>query len=331
LLDNFHIFLTTNTLDMKKFVLSVLYAAAFSATAQTVFWSEDFGTGCNQGTSASSYTGPNGAWTVSSTGTNDPYANLWFVSATEAFTGSNSCGDGCGNNSALTDATLHLGNAAIPAIGLAADNGATYNTGGLCQSFAICVITNTRAESPVIDCSGATNITLTFAYLEGGDGSIDDGTVWYFDGAQWSQLANPPKTSTQCAPQGYWETFSIVLPASAENNPNVKIGFNWMNNDDGTGTDPSFAIDSIRISAGAITSIASNDLKNEVKVINAGTDIVIECSKPYNVVAIHDITGRSIAFNLEGNRLSLASSQSIYFLEIEVNGERMIKKIQAGR
>jgi PKD repeat protein len=34
---------------------------------------------------------------------------------------------------------------------------------------------------------------------------------------------------------------------SADNNPNVKIGFNWTNNDDGIGTDPSFAVDNITL------------------------------------------------------------------------------------
>jgi len=38
------------------------------------------------------------------------------------------------------------------------------------------------------------------------------------------------------------------LPASANNNPNVKIGFRWINNDDGDATDPSFAVDDIVLS-----------------------------------------------------------------------------------
>ncbi|PCH92367.1 MAG: hypothetical protein COB85_08235, partial [Bacteroidetes bacterium] len=51
-----------------------------------------------------------------------------------------------------------------------------------------------------------------------------------------------------CSPQGTWTAFSILLPASANNNDSVKIGFNWTNNDDGVGTDPSVAIDDITLS-----------------------------------------------------------------------------------
>jgi hypothetical protein len=38
-----------------------------------------------------------------------------------------------------------------------------------------------------------------------------------------------------------------VLPASANNNPNVRIGFRWINNDDGDATDPSFAADDVEV------------------------------------------------------------------------------------
>jgi gliding motility-associated-like protein len=57
-----------------------------------------------------------------------------------------------------------------------------------------------------------------------------------------------PKTTLCPSGQGEWATFSIALPASANNNPNVRIGFRWVNNDDGTGADPSFAVDNITLS-----------------------------------------------------------------------------------
>jgi len=90
---------------------------------------------------------------------------------------------------------------------------------------------------------------MSFYYIEDGDGTNDDGTVWYYDGTTWALLVNTPKTPTgACSPQGQWTHYSIALPASANNNPNVKIGFNWTDNDDGVGTDPSFAIDSVSLS-----------------------------------------------------------------------------------
>ncbi|MCX7697537.1 MAG: hypothetical protein N2Z72_07600, partial [Bacteroidales bacterium] len=51
--------------------------------SQLVFWSEGFGTGCNQGQLANGFTSSNGTWTVTNTGTNGNYANQWYVSATE--------------------------------------------------------------------------------------------------------------------------------------------------------------------------------------------------------------------------------------------------------
>ncbi|MCZ2141517.1 MAG: hypothetical protein LC096_09040, partial [Bacteroidia bacterium] len=66
-----------------------------------------------------------------------------------------------------------------------------------------------------------------------------------------------PKTLTGCGFQGLWTSYTIQLPPSANNNPNVKIGFGWVNNDDGLGTDPSFAVDDITLStspAGGLTT-----------------------------------------------------------------------------
>ena len=59
---------------------------------------------------------------------------------------------------------------------------------------------------------------------------------------------NTPKTTVCSSGQGQWAAYTIALPASANNNPTVKIGFRWVNNDDGVGTDPSYAIDSLSLS-----------------------------------------------------------------------------------
>ena len=224
--------------------LILLSAFPFLTGAQT-FWTETFNNGCTSGCLASSYTGPNGTWTLFATGSNDPLnANKWYISCAENGNGSGNCGSGCGNN-----ATLHIG----ADDGFVLDPGAAYDAGGFCGVF-FCVQTDMRAESPTINCTGKTNITLKFDYMEFGDNSIDDGSVYYFDGAIWNLLVNTPKTlccgNQTCngSIQGKWVNYSISLPASANNNPNVKIGFRWMNNDDGAGTDPSFAIDNVQLS-----------------------------------------------------------------------------------
>ncbi|MBN8703581.1 MAG: gliding motility-associated C-terminal domain-containing protein, partial [Bacteroidetes bacterium] len=111
---------------------------------------------------------------------------------------------------------------------------------------------------------GKTNITLTFEYLMAGEGNNDYGEIFYFDGTTWSSLGKP--ATVNCAHflfgcgnegacgtslflgQGVWASHSIVLPASANNNANVKIGFLWVNNGNNVGTDPSFAIDNVILS-----------------------------------------------------------------------------------
>lgn len=234
---------------MKKLftmLTAMLLAGAYQSGAQ-IFWTENFESGSTGGALASAYTGPNGAWSVVSTGTNDAFGNIWYVSCSENGHTNGICGSGCtAASSTATLATLHLG---APS-SLGGDLGAAYNAGGL-----LAATTNYRVESPTINCTGKVGITLSFNYIENGDGTNDDATVWYYNGTTWALLVNTPKTpAAACSPQGQWTSYSIALPASANNNPSVKIGFNWTNNDDGAGTDPSFAVDSVALSAPASTT-----------------------------------------------------------------------------
>lgn len=86
---------------------------------------------------------------------------------------------------------------------------------------------------------------MKFNFIHNGQPGFDECSVMYFDGTSWTSLGVLPRTVGICNPQGYWTEYSVDLPASANNNPNVRIGFNWKNNDDGVGTDPSVAIDDI--------------------------------------------------------------------------------------
>jgi len=234
---------------MPKILLRIclVFAWLFSAgkvTAQ-VFWTETFSNGCASLCTVSSYSGgPNGPWTLSSTGTNDTHANQWYVSGSECGFNAGVCGNGCGT----TDPSLHVGN--VPSSPNAfffcptGDCGAAYDAGWGTNR----VRTSRRAESPIIDCSGRTGIRISFNYIENGEGSSDNASLWYFDGSTWSQIADMAKSNNSgCSGQGRWTAFSMNLPASANNNPNVKIGFNWVNNDNGSGSDPSFAVDDIQL------------------------------------------------------------------------------------
>lgn len=206
------------------------------------FWTEAFQNSCSSNCPANGYVGPNGAWTTASTGPNGSDPNVWYVSGAECGNAPAACGSACSG----TDPSLHLGSNAS----VLGDIGAAYLAGGLGFWFPQ---TNVRAQSPAINCTGYSNITLSFNYIEWGSGAVDDGSLWYFDGATWTLLFNLNKTACcggACngSRQGMWTTYTTILPASANNNPNVKIGFNWTNNDDNVGEDPSFAIDDIVLS-----------------------------------------------------------------------------------
>lgn len=245
-----------------------------------VFWTEEFGSGCNTGQLASSYSGINGAWSITNTGNNEITANTFYVSAEENGQGAGVCGAACGSNRTLHVSTTYLG-----------DLGAAYlETDALsCSFLGLCSATDKRAESPVINCTGQSGITLSFNYMEFGEGTADNASLWYYDGATWSQLVDLSKTlccgGVVCdgLTQGLWTSYSIALPASANNNPNVRIGFRWVNNANGVGTDPSFAVDDIKLlGAGATETFTAEYFRANPQavynnVVNAPIDHISQC------------------------------------------------------
>ncbi len=313
---------------MKKiYLILAICTSSVLATGQ-VFWTETFGTGCNQGQLASAFTGANGAWTIASTGTNDATANTFYIGAQEAGNAIGSCGTGCAGT---VDATLHVGNIAIAIVSLVADNGASYFSGvaGACAAVGICATTNRRAESPIINCTGKSGITLSCGYMENGDATTDDASLWYSadGGTTWTLLNNMAKTTLgTCAPQGTWTAYSFALPASANNNATVKIGFNWTNNDDGLGTDPSFAVDDITLSG---LSVGITDASSEsLQVFANGSSVIIKSNDVVQLQGVFDVLGRTITASLENNTINLEAQPSgVYFVRVIVNGQTFTKKV----
>lgn len=239
---------------MKKFIFTLFLPCFWSlcSFSQTVFWSETFSNGCTEGCFANAYVGPNGAWGVNNAGgTNGAAPNQWFVSCAENNMGAGNCSASCGSNP-----TLHVGaNLAsfctcFVCAGINGDCGAAYDA----CSFNLCSggspATSRRAFSPNINTVGQTGITLSFVYIENGQGTTDNATVQYSidGGATWVALVDPAKTPNTCFGQGRWTAFSIALPASCENITTLRIGFVWNNNADGSGSDPSFAVDDVQLS-----------------------------------------------------------------------------------
>jgi gliding motility-associated-like protein len=295
----------------------MLLLSSFYVKSQT-FWTEPFTNGCTAACLASSYTtGPNGAWTLTSTGTNDAEANEWFISCAENGNAVGACGSGCGNN-----ATLHVGaNDGMTVT----DGGASYDAGGLCPTL-FCVATDMRAESPTINCTGHSTITLAFQYMEDGDGTNDDATLWYYNGSIWAQIDPLAKTPFgACAPQGKWASFSIVLPASADNNPNVKIGFRWVNNDDGVGSDPSFAVDNVTLSTASagplpVAAFSINDSTICVGSCINFTDLTTNTPTSWAWTFPNGTPGTSAIPNPTGICFNVAGTYPVTLIATNANG-----------
>lgn len=248
-------------------VLAVLFCSGIKA--QT-FWTENFNNGCSSGCDASAYTGTNGAWTQTITGTEGTDPNMWYVSCAENGHTSGICGTGCAAaSSTATLASLHVGSNPNSM----GDVGAAYDAGGLC-GILTCPETSRRIESPVINCSAINQpIGVSFNYISAGSPPSDLCNLWYYNGSTWTLLqAIPPTINSSCSGQGLWTNITIALPASAIGNANVKIGFEWKNNDDGAGTDPSFAVDDVML---GVTNSITTSPASEAKVIyNSSSDAI---------------------------------------------------------
>ncbi|MFM9053050.1 MAG: PKD domain-containing protein, partial [Bacteroidota bacterium] len=102
-------------------------------------------------------------------------------------------------------------------------------------------------ESPVINCTGKTNVQLSFTYILGGIPNDDYCKVEYFDGTSWQTIDTPTPTFACSLGAAVWTQKILSLPASASNNQNVRIGFTWVNGEGGTGIGPAFAVDEIQL------------------------------------------------------------------------------------
>jgi|GEM_PF-519948 len=211
--------------------------AISTGPAKIPFWTETFTNGCASGCLATAYASPNGAWTQALLGTNGNTANIWYISGKECGNNAGSCQNVCAG-----DASLHMGSGVSTVL----DSGAAYSFGN--PGPLINVQTNKRIQSPVINCANKYNIIVEFNYLENGSGTVDNAMLVYFDGVAWTSIVDLNKTIQGACPGGStWTKFRVNLPASSNNNANVRIGFSWSNDADGIGANPSFAVDDITL------------------------------------------------------------------------------------
>ncbi len=219
-----------NSFMMKHLLLTLLTLGIISSLfSQDLIWNEDFDSSNNWGTLNQTLGGEGSI------------ANQFWISDAEAGNDDGMCGSAGGG-----DASLHI--STNP--GYLGDLGAAYEAGaGFCGSFpSLCPITNKRSISNSITTTGYSNLTINFNYIENGQGSIDNAILEYStnNGSAWMTLVDMPKSSVCPNSQGLWTAYSMSLPVSTEDIETLQIAFKWTN-DDGVGTDPSFAVDDIEI------------------------------------------------------------------------------------
>jgi len=232
------------------------------------FWAEDFGTSektGNQGTLANTYRGFNGPWEITDADQTGQKSNKWYVSAMEGGMGSGSCSQRFSEDPTLLNSTLHIGHKD--------DNGKEESAAKYWKNESS--YTESRVESPMIDCSGKSDITVNFEYFCGGIAGTDFLSLYYFDGNEWSLLTTfgPSPISIECnnISKALWKTSdTYYLPSSANNNSNVRIGFRWKNDISTAGNfeDFSVAIDNVIVSNTSSSGGGSSEPTERITKIN---------------------------------------------------------------
>lgn len=238
-------------------VISLILAGLFPIFIQAQVWQENFDNGCTNGCSGNGYTSLNGTWTVTNIGTNGVNANRWYVSCSEdGFLAAPPCANTC-SNPAPGNATAHISNVSTSTAAF------LICPGGDCRAIyddsTPAEATSIRLESPVISTFGLTGISLSMIYILGGVNCVSDfASIEYHDGTSWTVLVPCLAQTINTCPGphtgSYNLAYTVALPASANNNPSIRIAFLWENDGNGTGTDPSFAIDNLVISNSGLAS-----------------------------------------------------------------------------
>ena len=240
--------------------------ATEGVTEPGLLWSENFGSSENKITGDKGNSAETFGWTKTNlyVGTASK-PNQWFVSGTAP--GNKELGE-CSKvwpltettsltNQSLDNRTLHIGKFNS---NLDGDEGAFFQTTDE-------NITDVRIESPLINCSGVSDLEISFHYYTGGNALTDFLELYCYDGLEWTLVTTfLPSEPGDCAVsiqnnsgldldnQGLitkWVGIGgILLPQSASNNPSVKIGFRWKNTGNPSATNKSaisVAIDNIKI------------------------------------------------------------------------------------
>lgn len=209
------------------FLISLILCYSYG-TGQTLLWSDDF-----EATASD--------WDLTITpGTNGSEANIWEINDNEGGVVPPGCGTASNG-----DKTLHVTCSGAPCTG----TGAIYNKS---SGAGVDPITDIRAAlTNPINTTSETNLELVFDWMGIGqtnqdfaelEYSIDGGLTW---NSIWTQT---PGTACGTA-QAEWTEETVSLPIAAENQGDLRFAFHWVNDDDGNGDDPSFAVNNLRLNS----------------------------------------------------------------------------------
>jgi PKD repeat protein len=148
--------------------------------------------------------------------------------------------------------------------------GPVYRSG--CDNY-----TFKRAESVNIDCSGHSTLIASFYFIAKGVDCNRDYCKFIYSadsGQTWTVLV-PCLKSYLCYHfyPGWWTYRAIALPSSADNNPNVRIGFEWTNDEDCYWRDPSFAVDRIKIMEDTVACNFQVSITSEGDYLHSGDTV----------------------------------------------------------
>lgn len=220
---------------MKHILIGFAALLCFSLNAQvTQIWSDDFDNP--------------GDWDITiQTGQNDTDANIWVISDEEGGVAPPNCGT-AGNG----DPTLHVSCQGAACAG----TGAIYNAGDAGMGFAPSTTNIRAALTNAISTVGETGLEFVFDWIGVGQNGVDYAELEYSTdgGATWDVLWTQTPGNVCGGGQGEWAEQSINLPVAAENQADLRFAFHWRNDNDGTGTDPSFAVNNLRLMAASAST-----------------------------------------------------------------------------
>ena len=235
-----------------RLIFTLLLSTFFIGVQGQLVYFEDFGTAtvCSDIDTVET-SGVNTVWRIYLDGTNSQdTTNRWFISSRESNEGLGNCSDGC-LGSGTFDQTLHISTNSG-----SIDPKATYDQDSLANVFVYAPTVNINNSNG--------DVRVEFDYLEGGDGTNDNATFVVTVGNNFLTPTygtfDLPKTNLGSCSNGEWKHYVLYLNTTANSQTQMNFGFHWVNNGDGSGSDPSIAIDNFKvIESVPLTQIGASD------------------------------------------------------------------------